>query len=232
MCIRDSHLGLGDHFDCNGMVRYILEKEKYTKVIVFCKDSYFDLVEHMYRDNPNIGVIKIDRFKEYDEVANTMNNCDPLNNDFLVVGHQFYDHSSKGKNCWEVFYDQLKVPYSVRKDFFHVERDTEGEQNLMSKLNPENKSFVFVHDDKDRGFNLDKKHILDKELHVIENDVSENIFHFIKILEEAKEIHCMESSFKTLVDLYCEQENLFFHDFRGHPLGSKSNKNWKTIKYE
>jgi len=42
----------------------------------------------------------------------------------------------------------------------------------------------------------------------------------------------MESSFKTLVDLYCKQEKLFFHDFRGHPLGSQSNKNWKTIKYE
>ena len=89
-----------------------------------------------------------------------------------------------------------------------------------------------MHDDKDRGFILDKSHIQNKDLHIIENDTSENIFHFISILEEAEEVHCMESSFKTLVDIYCDQEKLFFHDFRGHPLGSNSNKNWKVVKYE
>ena len=226
------HLGLGDHFDCNGMVRHIQEKSGYNQVSIFSKDNYYDMVDYMYRDNTKIKVIKIDKNKEYEEVAKAIRGCDPDKNDFLVVGHHNYDHTAKGKNCWEIFYDQINIPYSVRKSFFHLERDRDAEEKLLQKLNPKNLPFAFVHDDKDRGFVLDKSHIENKDLHIIENDTSENIFHFIGILEKAEEVHCMESSFKTLVDLYCKQEKLFFHDFRGHPLGSKSNKNWKIIKYE
>ena len=53
------HLGLGDHFDCNGMVRYILEKTPFEEVRVFCKDINFSLVKEMYEDNKNIEVISL-----------------------------------------------------------------------------------------------------------------------------------------------------------------------------
>lgn len=226
------HLGLGDHFDCNGMIRYILKERGYNQVTVFSKDNYFSMIDFMYRDNENIKVIKIDKNREYQEVKEVVATSTCKDNDFLLVGHENYDHDAKNKNCWEIFYDQVEIPYNVRKDFFHVERDLKEEERVFSKLNPANEPFLFLHDDKERGFNLNRDHILNKDLRIIENDVTENIFYFIKILQEAEEIHCMESSFKTLIDLYCEQDNLFFHDFRGHPLGSKSNKNWKTIKYE
>jgi|TARA_R110002020_G_scaffold257334_5_gene470977 hypothetical protein len=226
------HLGLGDHFDCNGMVRHIQQKSGYNQVSIFSKDNYYDMVNYMYRDNTKIKVVKIDRNKEYEEVAKVIRDCDPEKNDFLVVGHHNYDHAAKGKNCWEIFYDQVSIPYATRESSFHVERDLDAEEKLLLRLNPKKLPFAFIHDDKDRGFILNKDHILNKNLHLIENDNTENIFNFIGILEKAEEVHCMESSFKTLVDLYCKQEKLFFHDFRGHPLGSQSNKNWKTIKYE
>lgn len=226
------HLGLGDHFDCNGMVRYIQEKWGYNNINVFCKDNYFDMVNYMYRDNDKIKVIKIDRDKEYQEVKKIFNEQSEDYDHFLVVGHQNYDHNAKGKNCWEIFYDQINISYEVRKSYFYVEKDPIAEQDLFRKLNPKNLPFAFVHDDKDRGFVLDKKYIQNTDLHIIENDTSENIFHFISVLEKAEEVHCMESSFKTLVDIYCEQEKLFFHDFRGHPLGLQSHKNWKIVKYE
>jgi len=225
------HLGLGDHFDCNGMVRYIQEKWGYNNVNVFCKDNYHYMIDYMYRDNDKIKVIKIDRNKEHEEVKKILD--EQLKNDdyFLVVGHQHYNSHSKDKNCWEIFYDQVDIPYEVRESYFYVEKNLEAEEKLFHKLNPENLPFAFVHDDKDRGFVLNKSHIKNKDLKIIENDTSENIFNFISILEKAEEIHCMESSFKTLVDIYCKQENLFYHDFRNQPLGTKSNKNWKIVKY-
>ena len=226
------HLGLGDCFDCNGMVRFILEEWSYNQVTVFSKDNYFDMINFMYRDNDNINVIKIDKNREYEEVERVIKDSNRHENDFLVVGHHNYDDTAKEKNCWEIFYDQIKIPYSVRKDSFYVERNLEEEQRLFSKLNPNNEPFIFLHDDGERGFVLDRGYILNKDLRVIENEVSENIFYFIKILQEADEVHSMESSFKTLIDLYCKQDNLFFHDFRGHPLGGESNKNWKVIRYE
>ena len=215
------HLGLGDHFDCNGMVRYIQEKWGYNNVNVFCKDNYHYMIDYMYRDNDKIKVIKIDRNKEHEEVKKILDEQLKNNDYFLTVGHQHYNSHSKDKNCWEIFYDQVSIPYEVRESYFYVEKNLESEEKLFQKLNPENLPFAFAHDDKDRGFVLDKSHIKNKDLKIIENDTS----------EKAEEIHCMESSFKTLVDIYCKQENLFYRDFRNQPLGTKSNKNWKVVKY-
>ena len=226
------HLGLGDHLDCNGMIRYFLEKLDYETITVFSKSNYFDMIKFMYRDEPRIKVVKIDKNKEREEVQRVVNGPESSISDLLTIGHGTYHDRDETKNCWELFYDQVNVPYSVRKKYFKLQRDVKEENRVFKKLNPKNKPYIFVHEDKDRGFELNRKHFLKKRLHVIENDISENIFYFIKILKNAQEIHAMESSFKTLIDLYCKQENLFFHDFRGHPLGKRSNKNWKTVKYE
>ena len=219
------HLGLGDHFDCNGMVRYILEKTPFEEVKVFCKDINFSLVKEMYEDNKNIEVISLksnpDLYGKFDSneysqvktiidentvsvssLSEILEYGEKHDTVLLVVGHGFYK-SVKGKNCWEIFYDQVGIPYEIRKDYFYV-----------------------------KSFEINKTYLSNDKLLVIENDVSENIFNFIGVIRKAQEVHCMESSFKTLVDIYCDQDKLFFHDFRGHPLGFQSNKNWKVISYE
>jgi hypothetical protein len=42
----------------------------------------------------------------------------------------------------------------------------------------------------------------------------------------------MESSFKSLIDLYAKTDKIFYHDFRNQPLGRHTNKKWNVIKYE
>ena len=229
------HLGLGDHLDCNGMVRYILENSEHDKVVVFSKPNYFDMIEYMYRDTENIEVVKISKEDEYGDVKKALD--DSKAKYFVRIGHEYYPGKqaelSEDKNCWEFFYEQVEIPYSVRYDYFHVDRDPEEEQRVFDKLNPNNEPYIFIHEDAARGFTLDRDHFIDKNLKIIENDVTENIFHFTKILEEAQEIHCMESSFKTLIDFYCKQDNLFYHDIReSQPLGQHSSPKWKVIKYD
>ncbi len=228
------HLGLGDHLDCNGMVRYILEKGDMDRVCVFSKSNYFDMIDYMYRETEDIEVIKISKEDEYGDVKRVV---DENGGRLLVVGHQYYPGKqaelSQNKNCWEFFYEQIQVPYSVRYEYFHVERDEEEEQRVFDKLNPDNEPYIFIHEDADRGFLLNREHFIDKNLKVIENDVTENIFHFTKILEDAQEIHCMESSFKTLIDFYCKQDNIFYHDIReSQPLGQHSSPKWTVVKYD
>jgi hypothetical protein len=105
---------------------------------------------------------------------------------------------------------------------------------LYKKLNPNDEPYVFLHDVPSRGYTIDRNNFLDSELLVIENDPSENIFHYSNILKKAKEIHCIESSFKTLVDFYCDedQKNIFYHNMRGHPLGNMSRDFWQVIDYD
>ena len=234
LCIHH-HLGLGDHFDMNGMVRNYLKE--FNKIYVFSKSSYYSMIEYMYRDNDNIIVIEIpnERMNEEVQIAENFYNISSNITNFLRIGFEHYpflQENQLDKNCWEFFYEQVNVPYNIRTDMFHVERDMEEENRVLKKLNPSGDKFIFVHDDKERGFSVNKEHILDKGLTVIENDMDENIFHFLKIIENAEEIHCMESSFKSLIDIYAKTENIFYHDFRNQPLGTKTNKKWKVIKYE
>ena len=59
------HLGLGDCIDCNAMVRIFLDEYDFESVHVFCKKRYFNMVEHMYRDDENIHVIEVPNEDEY-----------------------------------------------------------------------------------------------------------------------------------------------------------------------
>ena len=209
LCIHH-HLGLGDHFDMNGMVRNYLKE--YDKVHIFSKPNYYKMIDYMYRDEDNILVVEIpggpQEVMQAEEYYRN-SNC----GEFLRIGFEHYPFGQEelyDKNCWEFFYEQVDVPYEVRTDMFHVKRDKEGENTLLTKLNPNKEKFIFVHDDKSRGFEVRRNYFLDKNLLVLENDVSENIFHFIKLIEEAEEIHCMESSMKSLIDLYAKTDNIFY----------------------
>jgi hypothetical protein len=230
------HLGLGDHFDMNGMIRYFLETYA-SKVYVYSKSNYFSMVKYMYRDEPNIVVVEID--KDFNELLQVKEFVDKNPNLHHVrIGFENYPSPftqslDREKNCWEYFYEQVDVPYRVRNNYFHVARDLEKEEALLKELNPHNVPFAFVHDDPDRGFNISNTSGgISLGMHVIRNDTSKNIFHYLTILEEAEEIHCMESSFKTLIDLYSVEPDLFFHSFRGHPLGERTNRIWTVVDYE
>ena len=57
------HLGLGDHFHCNGVVRSLInEKYRDTKVKLFAKEKYSEMVKFMYRDLSNLEIISPERF--------------------------------------------------------------------------------------------------------------------------------------------------------------------------
>ena len=228
------HLGLGDHIDMNGLVRFFLMVKGYNKIFLFVKKPYYDMISYMYADEDRIELIKIDPAQNEDlQVFEYMNNI--KNKDFLRIGFENYPFGKEieeNKNCWEYFYEQVKVPYEAKVNCFYIERDKKQEERVFLKLNPKNEPYIFVHDDPDRGYIIDYSLIINKNMKIIKNDKSENLFYFLKILENANEIHCMESSFKSLIEIYAKTEKLFFHDFRNHPLGNKTNKKWRIIKYD
>ena len=233
LCIHH-HLGLGDHFDMNGMVRQFLNTPfDYSDIIVFSKSNYYSMVEYMYRDDDRIHVIEIDKDKDEDtQVRNYLEEHKPTK--FLRIGFEnypFLQENQYDKNCWEFFYEQISFDKKIRTDSFYCQRHLEEEKRVFDKLNPEGKPFVFLHDDPERGFEIDRTKI-DTDLLVIENDTSENIFYFLMLLEKAEEIHCMESSFKSLIDLYAGTDKIYYHDFRNQPLGNYTNKKWEVIKYD
>jgi hypothetical protein len=220
------------------MVRLFLKKEQFSRVCVFAKDSYADLIEYMYRDEPRIVIIRVDKNNEFNEVEKYLIKHDIKN--YLEVGHRNYPwHQEEilGMGCAELFYKQVDIDFQYRFDGFCFERDLEEEERVYKKLNPHDSEYVFVHDDPSRGFEIPDEKIFDLNngpIKIIKNDMEENLFHFIKILENAKQIHCMESCFRSLVETTDVKGDLYFHNFRQGAsgfLGNSTIQPWKETRW-
>ena len=134
-------------------------------------------------------------------------------------------------NFDEGFYACAGIPFAHRWTHFHLRRNFESEQKALNHLNPTRQPFAFVHDDPSRGFILNPD--IPTELTVIKNDPTINIFDMISVLETASEIHCMESSFRCLIEhidtIVCP---LYLHTSArperrmGKFVLSSSKKNW------
>lgn len=229
------HLGIGDHLDCNGMVRWILEHNNYKKIYVFAKEKYFDLIDYMYRDQDKIELIQVSNDKEHEDIESF---AKAKNVQILKIGHENYPWGKEeelDKGCAELFYEQINMPYNIRFDYYYYERDPIQEQRVCEKLNPLGKPYVFVHDDPSRGFSIDDdriKELAGEDIVIIRNDMDENIFYYGKLFEEAKQIHCMESCFRSFAETLDIKGELYFHNFRAGAsgyLGNSTKQPWKHV---
>ncbi len=228
------HLGLGDMIECSSIVREYYKQ--YNKVYLFCKSKYIDMVKTLYIDLKNLYLIPVSDDPTFER--NDVNNFFISNPEIqrFVLGHENYFskityYNNLNFSCSEAFYDLAKLPYSIKYKNFHLERNLLEEERIFNKLNSSNEKYIFIHDDSKRGFNLN----IETKYKIIKNDVTENIFYMVKILEKAEEIHCMSSSFLCLIDCLSEKadfKNLFLHyGIRNVAVSSNSiSKKWKIIK--
>jgi len=105
----------------------------------------------------------------------------------------------------------MNIPFSVRFDNFYIERDFEAEKKIVEELNPTNEKYIFTH-------NVDLSKVR-SDLKIIENPINYNIFHLLSLIENAEEVHLMESSIKCLVNSYkMEKPKFFYHTYvRNYP---------------
>lgn len=229
------HLGLGDMIHCNGLVRDILSnRAQHDRIFVFSKNRFKSSVEWMYRDEPRIHIVGVNNAGDYEtrQVDNFLSKIPDA--EFLRIGHEFYTPTSKLNldpadqwTCDMIFYKQLNMPYSWRFSKCHWKRDLEEEERVFKKLAPSNSDYIFIHDDPARGFIIDES-VTGSSLPVVRNDMAEMIFHFGLLLERAKEIHVMESSFRCMIEtLDTKNTRLVFHSFRGGPWYNSQKKKWR-----
>ena len=194
------HLGLGDIIICNGLVNYL--SNQFEKIILPIHENYYEQVCYLYSENPKIEIFKIQNQSEiYTRFKNDQ---------ILRVG--FEKNSGKFNTS---FYRQLNIPYSVSYDFFHVPRNNKKETELMNHLMKSykiEKNYRLVHRSSSYGqVDLD----LDDRLPTIyiekDTDIFNNIFLYIKLIEGADEIHCIDSSILHLVERVPSISSLFFH---------------------
>jgi len=197
------HQGLGDIIICNGLVNYL--SNLFEKIILPIYENYYEQVCYLYVENPKIEIVSI---QNESEIYTRFNK-----NQVLRVGFE----KNYGKFNTS-FYKQLNIPYSVSYDYFNVPRNNKKETELMNHLMKfyriEN-NYRLVHRSSSYGqVNLS----LDDRLPIIyiekDTDIFNNIFLYVKLIEGADEIHCIDSSILHLVERVPSESSLFFHPIK------------------
>jgi|694.fasta_scaffold05902_15 hypothetical protein len=216
------HLGLGDHIICNGLVRRLIPNNETFGL--FVKKHNIKSVEFMFKDLNNLTMVPIDGD----------HNVSEFNSDNIIpIGHNKLGSTMNQFNCYwdEAFYRQMNINFTERWNSFFYKRDFIKEKKLHNELNPKNEDFVLIHKaDSANVDRIDYSKISEKYKKIFV-EKSETIFDYGLLIAKAKEVHCIDSSFKHLVDSIPTMGKLFYHK-NYKPRGSSEHnqkKNWITI---
>ena len=149
----------------------------------------------MYRDLDNLKIIAL-----LDRQIPQFMHLNP-NEEYKIIGHyEFFKRLEDPNNKLaidEIFYEMAEVPFDNKWDEFFVERNLEREKQVFNELGlKDGDKYAFVHDDSRRKISKNKPN-----LKIIKPDNPDySIFDFLYTIENAEEIHCINSSFSCLIE--------------------------------
>jgi len=215
------HFGLGDIIICNGLVNYV--SSKVEKVYLPVEEKYFVQTQFLYKDNNKITVIEVKNKKEIYKLFKHLK--------ILRVGFE-KNYGKFNKS----FYDQLELPYKYSFNYFHIPKAYKKEEELLLHLKSFYKikgKYNLIHNQSSYG-KVDIKVnndfgcvFVDKD-----SDIFQNLFLYTKVIEQATEIHCVDSSFLHLVERVNTDAKLYFHYKKTYNQSSEKlelKKNWNII---
>ena len=172
-----THLGLGDHFVCNGLVRKFISETSFERYHLVCKTKNEKTVRQMYKDLDCLDLCLVE--KDSDLYKNIGSPSKVFRVGFFDPGDNKFD---------KMFYDQVGFDFSVKR--------IETKHRIVK---PDNFNYTPID--------------------------------YLKIIENAEEIHCLDSSFLNMIDLAVNHDKMFFHKVKktGYPTISD---NWKIVEYE
>ncbi len=207
---------------CHGIIREYAKK--YDKVGIFSLERNYPTVIFMFRDLNNVEVIKgtdVDAKKYIKEKTKTFGTT--AYDEVLLLGFENLNRNS-GVKLETQFYGLADVPLRLKWDNFIINRDQEKEAVTYDQYAPK-EPYIFLHEDTIRQYIINRKLINDKyKVFIPSPEMSLNAFDFCKIIENASEIHVIDSSFMFLIDClpYSNpDQRLFVHRY------SRENEDWK-----
>lgn len=219
------HQGWTDIINCIGLVRYACEKLGYKYYTLVIRNGAVELAKYVFKDIPNLEIVGKNHleisnpkrsFIQY--IINNIKNVDRLF--FGAAIDRYYTGKIKvknirSKNFVNDFYQRYGIDPINRIEMFKLNRDIELEnkkyKEVIDKVGGE--KYVLIHYEtsdhsKDKyGINLKKlnDNYISEELRELPKfnlDKSSDIFFdMIKVLENAKEIHLMESVWCAVIYL-------------------------------
>jgi len=209
------HLGMGDAIVHNGMVRKYLQEHPGIQIFIPSKIHNLKNVIYMYRDCPSISVLGFSddgimeqylKITQFDKIISTHYSD---NNPF--------DYDTY---CDDLFYRIIQMSPAVKKTHFFVQRDSEIEAKVYDELVGSKGiiDYIFIHEKEESSILLNRDKLLPK-LPIVIADSKYGIFELLKVIEMAKRVDLVSSSFLSLMTckkynervfahMYCDRQNL------------------------
>lgn len=184
------HLGLGDHITLSPLVRHLASQTETVTVMV--KEWYAENVAFLYRDASNIKLVKCNGDAQAHSIFNAWHD-----NKMMHMYQKDWKNEEEGKFFEDGWYTSLGYTPEFRKENFKLERDIDREIDAHATIVQED-NFIFVHDDPSRGYNIDVE--FDGQIIRSSEHPEFLLFDFLMIIEEAKEVHVMYSSFFAFLE--------------------------------
>jgi hypothetical protein len=201
------HLGMGDSVVHNGMVRKIVEDNPDSQIYIAAKHHYFTNVKFMFRDNPNITVISVLDDNEMERIVHS-NNFDK------IISSHFNTNSSYNYEIYfdDAFYLIVGMDPKIKQEYFFIDRDYELEEKVFNELITSKgiTEYHFVHEKPDQNIKI-KRDLLDSNYPVITAEPQYDMFSLLKVIENAKSVNIISSSFLSLMMCKKFNENTVAH---------------------
>lgn len=215
------HLGLGDLIICNGIINFL--SNDFDKIYIPTFEKNLNHTKYLYSGNSTVEIFKI---KDENEIYQYKPSVEKLR-----IGFE--------KNYGEFnysYYKQLNLPYSYSFDYFKLPKNKENENKLYKYLMEYygvQKEFILIHRTSSQGeVNLQTRKDIPSIFVEKQSDIFKNIFLYNKLVKDATEIHCIDSSFLHLVERIETNAELYFHPVKKVGKLSeklKLSKKWNII---
>jgi hypothetical protein len=220
------HLGLGDHIICMGLVLELADRFARGSVHLAVKRGYLDTVRALYARAPKVQVFPVDAAATEQQVYE---HARRLNLKVARIVMNAHDRPAWDRS----FYEQVGIDFELSWERF-TPGDVESEAEELFRRLVGARPYQLVHDDGSIGhFAL---HIPENgaRLYVRPEPSASGLLAWTKIIREASEIHCIDSSVVHLVDRMPDVpgQQLFLHDARNSGCAFTRRRAWQFITYD
>jgi hypothetical protein len=204
------YTGLGDYFICNGLVNFT--SQFVDKIFLPIPDVIQPTLQCLYSENPKIELFVIPP-EEYSKCdgSTMIEFANKHNLDILKV------HWGK-PYLWPSFekdmYESINLDYNIRYNYFHAPKSPKEEKvfDYLIKQKP----YCLVNYECGAG-KIPYNVATSLPIVFVERGITDNFLDFMKVIREADEIHCLDSSMYHLVENINVKAKLYFHHVRYRP---------------
>ena len=197
------HQGWTDIINCLALINYYCKM--YDKIYLIMRENAKELINFYTKDLKNLEIYYINKnILDHQNIIKYLEdnykNLDIQDINFLGIGGHDHLRNDKYKNSFSLnsgffvnkFYTDYKIPYITRINNFTFNRDRKLENNKYNDfINKYGKDYILYHETIEN---------YNKNITIVNlNGISNTFFDMIKILENAIEIHLLDSVWGALI---------------------------------